>query len=238
MSRRGGDLSGGQQQQLAIARVLVTRPRLLILDEPTEGIQPTVIQEIEHVIAALAAQRIDGDPAGRAVLRIRARRSPTGYVVLQRGEVVRSRARAADGRRRGPAAAGRLGRAPQGGACRCEEVDTMIPGECLVDDGDIELNAGRPTCTVARAQHRRPADPGRLALPLRRGQPGAGRSTARARAGIGSTSRRARRCASSPAQSRTSTWCALGGARIVPGLRQMVMGPLGAAAPGLARQRR
>ena len=56
LGRRGGDLSGGQQQQLAIARALVTRPRLLILDEPTEGIQPSIIKEIERVIARLAAR--------------------------------------------------------------------------------------------------------------------------------------------------------------------------------------
>src|SRR5216683_6426048 len=54
LHRRGGDLSGGQQQQLAIARALVTRPRLLILDEPTEGIQPSIIQDIERAILALA----------------------------------------------------------------------------------------------------------------------------------------------------------------------------------------
>ena len=53
LHRRGGDLSGGQQQQLAIARALVTRPRLLLLDEPTEGIQPSIIQEIGRVIAHL-----------------------------------------------------------------------------------------------------------------------------------------------------------------------------------------
>ncbi|WP_439580531.1 urea ABC transporter ATP-binding subunit UrtE [Elioraea sp.] len=56
LRRRGGDLSGGQQQQLAIARALVTRPRLLVLDEPTEGIQPSIIKEIGRVIAHLRAQ--------------------------------------------------------------------------------------------------------------------------------------------------------------------------------------
>lgn len=56
LSRRGGDLSGGQQQQLAIARALVTRPRLLVLDEPTEGIQPSIIKDIEKVILHLRQQ--------------------------------------------------------------------------------------------------------------------------------------------------------------------------------------
>jgi urea transport system ATP-binding protein len=85
--RRGGDLSGGQQQQLAIARALVTRPRLLILDEPTEGIQPNVIQDIERVIAGLAQQR------AMAILLVEqyyefARSLADRYVVLQRGVVV------------------------------------------------------------------------------------------------------------------------------------------------------
>jgi urea transport system ATP-binding protein len=53
LGRRGGDLSGGQQQQLAIARALVTRPRLLILDEPTEGIQPSIIKDIGRVLSLL-----------------------------------------------------------------------------------------------------------------------------------------------------------------------------------------
>src|SRR4029077_6609923 len=53
LNRRGGDLSGGQQQQLAIARALVARPRLLILGEPTEGIQPSIIKDIGHVIERL-----------------------------------------------------------------------------------------------------------------------------------------------------------------------------------------
>jgi len=56
LRRRGGDLSGGQQQQLAIARALVTRPRLLVLDEPTEGIQPSIIKDIGRAIAWLRDQ--------------------------------------------------------------------------------------------------------------------------------------------------------------------------------------
>ena len=72
LHRRGGDLSGGQQQQLAIGRALAMAPKLLILDEPTEGIQPSIIKDIERAIRTLAAERRDGDPAGRAVLRLRA----------------------------------------------------------------------------------------------------------------------------------------------------------------------
>src|SRR5437588_2365355 len=56
LHRCGGDLSGGQQQQLAIGRALVTRPRLLILDEPTEGIQPSIIRDISRVIGTLVAR--------------------------------------------------------------------------------------------------------------------------------------------------------------------------------------
>jgi urea transport system ATP-binding protein len=89
LRRRGGDLSGGQQQQLAIARALVTQPRLLILDEPTEGIQPNVIQDIERVIAGLAARRT------LSILLVEqyydfARTLADRYVVLQRGAVLQS----------------------------------------------------------------------------------------------------------------------------------------------------
>ncbi len=88
-NRRGGDLSGGQQQQLAIARALVGRPRLLVLDEPTEGISPIVIQQIEKVVASLAQQRT------MAILLVEqyydfARTLADRYFVIQRGEVVRS----------------------------------------------------------------------------------------------------------------------------------------------------
>ena len=72
LRRRGGDLSGGQQQQLAIARALVMRPRLLVLDEPTEGIQPTIIKDIGRVISLLRGARRHGHPAGGAVFRLRA----------------------------------------------------------------------------------------------------------------------------------------------------------------------
>jgi urea transport system ATP-binding protein len=87
LRRRGGDLSGGQQQQLAISRALVTRPKLLILDEPTEGIQPSIIKDIERVIRRLVAH---GD---MAILLVEqyfdfARDLADAYAVMQRGEVV------------------------------------------------------------------------------------------------------------------------------------------------------
>jgi urea transport system ATP-binding protein len=87
LNRRGGDLSGGQQQQLAIARALITRPRLLILDEPTEGIQPSIIKDIERVIKLLASR---GDMAILLVEQYLdfAQELADTIVVMERGEVV------------------------------------------------------------------------------------------------------------------------------------------------------
>jgi urea transport system ATP-binding protein len=86
LHRRGGDLSGGQQQQLAIARALVMKPRLLILDEPTEGIQPSIIKDIERVIRSLSGEM--------AILLVEqyydfAKALADRYIVLVRGEIVR-----------------------------------------------------------------------------------------------------------------------------------------------------
>lgn len=85
--RRGGDLSGGQQQQLAIGRALASRPRLLILDEPTEGIQPSVIKEIGAVIKQLAAR---GDMAIVLVEQFYdfAAELADQYLVMSRGEII------------------------------------------------------------------------------------------------------------------------------------------------------
>jgi urea transport system ATP-binding protein len=86
--RRGGDLSGGQQQQLAIGRALASRPQLLILDEPTEGIQPSIIKLIGQVIRQLA------DRGDMAILLVEqyydfAAELADRYLVMERGEVIR-----------------------------------------------------------------------------------------------------------------------------------------------------
>ena len=87
LGRRGGDLSGGQQQQLAIGRALVIDPKLLILDEPTEGIQPNVVQEIGDVIRKLNQEM------GLTVLLVEqklpfARRVGDRFCIMDRGRVV------------------------------------------------------------------------------------------------------------------------------------------------------
>ena len=87
LRRRGGDLSGGQQQQLAIARALVTRPRLLVLDEPTEGIQPSIIKDIGRVIALLRGR------GEMAILLVEqyfdfARDLAQSLIVMERGAIV------------------------------------------------------------------------------------------------------------------------------------------------------
>jgi urea transport system ATP-binding protein len=87
LNRRGGDLSGGQQQQLAIGRALALRPKLLILDEPTEGIQPSIIKDIERVIRLLVRR------GNLAILLVEqyfefARDLADAYAVMDRGEIV------------------------------------------------------------------------------------------------------------------------------------------------------
>jgi urea transport system ATP-binding protein len=103
LQRRGGDLSGGQQQQLAIARALVTRPRLLVLDEPTEGIQPSIIKDIGRAISYL---RQKGE---MAILLVEqyfdfARELADRFAVMERGAIVmagdRSQLQGADVRQR------------------------------------------------------------------------------------------------------------------------------------------
>jgi urea transport system ATP-binding protein len=87
LNRRGGDLSGGQQQQLAIGRALVLEPKLLILDEPTEGIQPNIVQEIGDILLKLNQEE------GLTVLLVEqklpfARRVASAFCILDKGRQV------------------------------------------------------------------------------------------------------------------------------------------------------
>ncbi|WP_290872097.1 urea ABC transporter ATP-binding subunit UrtE [Aquabacterium sp.] len=91
LHRRGGDLSGGQQQQLAIARALAAGPKLLILDEPTEGIQPSIIKDIGRAIRKLADEGLNGQKM--AVVLVEqfydfAAELADQYLVMERGEVI------------------------------------------------------------------------------------------------------------------------------------------------------
>ena len=126
LGRRGGDLSGGQQQQLAIARALVTRPKLLVLDEPTEGIQPSIIRDIGRAIRYL---RQKGDMAILVVEQYFewARDLADDYAVMDRGAVVLA-----------------------------GERKDMVESEVRQAAVGVErraLRAGRPTLAAGRAKH-------------------------------------------------------------------------------------
>ena len=89
LNRRGGNLSGGQQQQLAIARAILTNPKIVLLDEPTEGIQPNIVEQIEDVIMRLNKEH------GITMIMVEqdvnfARRASRSFVIIEKGHVAAS----------------------------------------------------------------------------------------------------------------------------------------------------
>ena len=92
LGRRGGDLSGGQQQQLAIGRALVSQPKLLILDEPTDGIQPSIIKEIARTLNRLRIERQFALIVSEQVLSF-ALEVADRFIIMERGHLVHEEAR-------------------------------------------------------------------------------------------------------------------------------------------------